>query len=74
MTARIRAFDEQTALQEVKCFLPTWPSTASPAGANPLKAFQSFGFHEALRQAREILGLHTTLSLDEYRSFYNSKK
>jgi uncharacterized protein YbcC (UPF0753/DUF2309 family) len=41
---------------------------------NPLRAFQEQNFFDALRHASNMLGYRTSLSLEEYRSLYNSKK
>lgn len=74
MTARNNSFDEHTVLQELKQFLPALSSGRRFTYLNPLRAFQEQNFYDALRQASEMLGYRTSLSLEEYRSLYNSKK
>lgn len=74
MTARNNAFDEHTVLHELRQFLPALSPGRILTYENPLRAFQEQNFFDALRQASEMLGYHTSLSLEEYRSLYNSKK
>ncbi|SEI40879.1 hypothetical protein SAMN05216327_101318 [Dyadobacter sp. SG02] len=74
MTARNNSFDEQVVLHELKQFLPALVPGRTFTHRNPLQAFQHLAFHDALRQASGMLGYHTSLSLEEYRSLYNSKR
>ncbi len=74
MTARNNSFDEQAVLHELRHYLPALSPGSAFTFRNPLQAFQDRNFHEALRQASAMLGYHTMLSLEEYRSFYNSKR
>lgn len=74
MTVRNNSFDEHTVLHELKHFLPVLSPGRAFTYQNPLRAFQELNFFDALRQASEMLGYHTSLSLEEYRSLYNSKK
>lgn len=74
MTARNNSFDEHAVLHELKQFLPALSPGRTFTHRNPLQAFQHLGFHDALRHAYEMLGCHTSLSLEEYRSLYNSKR
>lgn len=74
MTARNNSFDEQAVLHELKQFLPALSPGRTFTHRNPLQAFQELNFHDALRHASEMLGYATSLSLEEYRSYYNSKK
>jgi uncharacterized protein YbcC (UPF0753/DUF2309 family) len=74
MTARNNSFDEHTVLHELKQFLPALSPGRKFTYLNPLRAFQGQNFYDALRQASEMLGYRTSLSLEEYRSLYNSKK
>lgn len=74
MTARNNSFDEHAVLHELKRFLPALSPGRAFTHRNPLEAFQHLHFHDALRHASEMLGYQTSLSLEEYRSFYNSKR
>ncbi|MBO9613646.1 MAG: DUF2309 family protein [Dyadobacter sp.] len=74
MTARNNSFDEHAVLHALKQFLPALSPGRTFTYRNPLEAFQSLNFHDALRHASEMLGYHTSLSMEEYRSYYNSKK
>lgn len=74
MTARNNSFDEHAVLHALKRFLPALSPGRAFTHRNPLEGFQDLHFHDALRQASEMLGYHTLLSLEEYRSFYNSKR
>lgn len=74
MTARNNSFDEHAVLHELKRFLPALSPGRAFTHRNPLEGFQDLHFHDALRQASEMLGYQTYLSLEEYRSFYNSKR
>ncbi|SDG73625.1 hypothetical protein SAMN04487996_122118 [Dyadobacter soli] len=74
MTARNNSFDEYAVLHELKQFLPALSPGRTFTHRNPLQAFRFLSFHDALRQASGMLGYQTSLSLEEYRSFYNSKR
>lgn len=74
MTARDNSFDEHAVLHELKRFLPALSPGRVLTHRNPLEAFQGLHFHDALRHASEMLGYQTSLSLEEYRSLYNSKR
>lgn len=74
MTARNNSFDEHAVLHELKQYLPALSPGRTFTHRNPLQAFQHLNFHDALRHASEMLGYGTSISLEEYRSFYNSKK
>ncbi|MDR6804198.1 uncharacterized protein YbcC (UPF0753/DUF2309 family) [Dyadobacter sp. BE34] len=74
MTARNNSFDELAVLHELKRFLPALSPGRTFTHRNPLEAFQHLHFHDALRHASEMLGYQTSLSLEEYRSLYNSKR
>lgn len=74
MTARNNSFDEHAVLHELKQYLPALSPGRTFTHRNPLLAFQHLHFQDALRYASEMLGYATSLSLEEYRSFYNSKK
>lgn len=74
MTVPNNSFDEQTVLHELKHFLPVLSPGRAFTYQNPLRAFQGQNFFDAVRQASEMLGYRALLSLEEYRSFYNSKR
>lgn len=74
MTARNNSFKEHEVLHELKQYLPAFSPGRTFTHRNPLQAFQHLSFHDALRQASMMLGYRTSLSLEEYRLLYNSKR
>ena len=67
-------FDLQHCLHELKHYLPTQSPLKDFIHHNTLHAFQSDNFNKALQKASEVFGYKTYLSLEEYRSLYNSKR
>ena len=67
-------FDDHAVIHELKHFLPAQAPLKDFIHHNTLHAFQHLKFHHALRNASEILGHSVTLSLDEFRSLYDSKR
>lgn len=68
------SFDDHAVLHELKHFLPAQAPLKDFIHHNTLHAFQDLKFHKAIRNASEILGHRVTLSLDEFRSLYDSKR
>jgi uncharacterized protein YbcC (UPF0753/DUF2309 family) len=66
------SFSEHEVLHELKHYLPAQAPLKDFIHHNTLHAFQDLPFEMAIRQASEILGYNVSLSLDEYRSLYNS--
>ncbi|MDN3687574.1 YbcC family protein [Cyclobacterium jeungdonense] len=67
-------FDESKSLERLKHFLPGQASLKDFVHHNTLHAFQHDRFYAGLQQASQIFGYTTYLSLDEYRSYYASRK
>lgn len=77
MTARNSSFDEKAVLQELSYFL-RYRFAAVPGSIHVVPAHGSAApdreFFEALRLASEVLGYHTALSPERFRSLYNAKR
>src|SRR6201987_3713036 len=67
-------FDEHAVLHELKHYLPAQAPLKDFIHHNSLHAFQNLKFHDALRNASEIFGYKVSLSLDEYRALYKTKR
>jgi uncharacterized protein YbcC (UPF0753/DUF2309 family) len=67
-------FDENGVLHELKHYLPAQAALKDFIHHNTLHAFQNIYFHDALRNASEIFGYKVSLTLDEYRALYKSKR
>lgn len=67
-------FNEHEVLHELKHFLPAQAPLKDFIHHNTLHAFQHLKFFDALNSASEIFGYKVMLSLEEYRSFYASKR
>ncbi|HRE73805.1 MAG TPA: DUF2309 domain-containing protein [Flavobacteriales bacterium] len=67
-------FDEQHSLEHLKHYLPAQAALKDFVHHNTLHAFQHEKFHTALRQASNVFGYTTYLSIDEYRERFNSGK
>lgn len=70
----IHSFDEQQTIDHLRHYLPHQAALKDFVHHNTLHAFQSSEFHDALWQASSIFGYKTYLSLDEFRSLYQSGK
>jgi len=60
-------FNLKEALHNVKHYLPTQAPLKDFIHHNTLHAFQHLSFNEALKQASQLLGYKTYLSLSDYR-------
>ncbi|MBA2611361.1 MAG: DUF2309 domain-containing protein [Bacteroidetes bacterium] len=74
MKTETSSFDEHKVLHELKHYLPAQAPLKDFIHHNTLHAFQNLNFFKALNNAHEILGYNVSLSLDEYRSLYQTKK
>ena len=74
MKAHNDSFDEHEVLHELKHFLPAQAPLKDFIHHNTLHAFQDLKFFDGIRKAKEIFGYKVSLSLEEYRSLYNSKR
>jgi uncharacterized protein YbcC (UPF0753/DUF2309 family) len=68
------SFNEHDVLHELKHYLPAQAPLKDFVHHNTLHAFQKLKFPDAIRHASEIFGYKVTLSLEEYRSLYQSGK
>lgn len=68
------SFDEHEVLHELKHYLPAQAPLKDFIHHNTLHAFQHLKFSKGTRYASAIFGYKTSLSLEEYRELYNSKK
>lgn len=67
-------FDEHEALLALKHFLPAQAPLKDFVHHNTLHAFQHLNFHQGIQQASTMFGFKVYLSLDEYRSLYQSNR
>ncbi len=74
MKTQTSLFDEHDVLHELKHFLPAQAPLKDFVHHNTLHSFQNLRFDKALHKATEIFGYKTSLSLNEYRSLYDSKR
>jgi uncharacterized protein YbcC (UPF0753/DUF2309 family) len=65
-------FYEHEVLHELKHYLPAQAPLKDFIHHNTLHAFQHLKFYDALKNASEIFGYKTTLSLNDYRVLYNN--
>ena len=74
MKAHNNSFDEHEVLHDLRHYLPAQAPLKDFIHHNTLHAFQELKFYDGIRKAKEILGYKVSLSLDEYRALFNSKK
>ncbi len=67
-------FDEELTLRKLVHYLPFQSALKDFVAQNLLMAFQSFKFYDGINTASHVFGYRTTLSIDEFRSLYQSKK
>ena len=67
-------FDEHHTLHELKHYLPAQASLKDFIHHNTLHAFQNKTFFEGTREASQIFGYRVSLSVHEYRQFYQDGK
>ena len=68
------SFDEHKVLHDLKHYLPAQAPLKDFIHHNTLHAFQHLKFEKGIRKASEIFGYKVSLSLDEYRTLFTSKK
>jgi uncharacterized protein YbcC (UPF0753/DUF2309 family) len=68
------SFDEHEVIHELKHFLPAQAPLKDFIHHNTLHAFQNLKFYTGIRKASEMFGYKVSLSLDEYRDLYHSKR
>ncbi len=73
-TQNVSSFNEHDLLHDLKHYLPTQAPLKDFIHHNTLHAFQQQNFFEAITSASKIFGYKTTLSIDDFRSFYKDKK
>src|SRR6185295_6384825 len=66
------AFDEHEVVHELKHYLPAQSPLKDFIHHNTLHAFQKSRFHKGIRSASEMFGYKVSLSLAEFRAFYQS--
>ncbi|SOE23499.1 hypothetical protein SAMN06298216_3886 [Spirosomataceae bacterium TFI 002] len=73
-TAVRQIFDEHKVLHDLKHYLPAQAPLKDFVHHNTFHAYQELKFQDALRQASEVFGYKSSLSLDEYRKLYSEGK
>ncbi len=68
------SFNEHQVLHELKHFLPAQAPLKDFIHHNTLHAFQNLKFETATHHASKIFGYKTSLSLEEFRKLYATKK
>lgn len=67
-------FDEHKVLHDLRHYLPAQAPLRDFVHHNTLHAYQQMKFEDALRQAAEVFGYKSSLTIDEYRNLYESGK
>lgn len=67
-------FDEHEVLHDLKHYLPAQAPLKDFIHHNTLHAFQNLKWDKALRRAEKMFGYKVSLSLNEYRDLFKSKK
>ena len=68
------SFDEHHVLHELKHYLPAQAPLKDFIHHNTLHAFQDLKWDVAIRRAETMFGYKVSLSLDEYRNLYKTKR
>lgn len=68
------SFDEHKVLHDLKHYLPAQAPLKDFIHHNTLHAFQDLKFEKGIRKASEMFGFKVSLSLEEYRQLFASKK
>ncbi len=74
MDSKKGLFDEHKSLHKLQHYLPAQAALKDFVHHNTLHAFQHLTFFEGINKASQTFGFQVTLSLDEYRSMYQSKR
>jgi len=67
-------FDEHDVIHDLKHYLPAQAPLKDFIHHNTLHAFQNLKWDNAIRKAEKMFGYKVSLSLEEYRELYNSKR
>ncbi len=70
----LNRFNENEVIHELKHFLPAQAPLKDFIHHNTLHAFQNLKWDNAIRQAEKMFGYKVSLSLNDYRNLYFSKK
>jgi uncharacterized protein len=73
-SSQVPHFDEHKVLHDLKHYLPAQAPLKDFIHHNTLHAFQNQKFYSGIRKASEMFGYKVSLSLDEYRELYRSRK
>ena len=74
MSSKHKGFNEYEVIHILKHFLPAQAPLKDFVHHNPLHAFQYHNFYDAIRNASKIFGYKVSLSLEEFRSLYESQR
>lgn len=74
MEAKNKIFNLNAAIHELKHYLPAQAPLKDFVHHNTLHAFQNQKFFDAIRNASGKLGYKTSLSLNEFRTYYKNGK
>jgi hypothetical protein len=74
MKTQNSSFDEHKVLHDLKHYLPAQAPLKDFIHHNTLHAFQHLKFEKGIRKASEMFGYKVSLSLEEYRALFSSKK
>jgi len=72
MKSRNSCFNGHEVLLELKHYLPAQAPLKDFIHHNPLHAFQQDNFYEGRQKAAEMLGYQVSLSLNEFREYYEA--
>ncbi len=67
-------FKEHELIHDLKHYLPAQAPLKDFIHHNTLHAFQNLKWDNAIRKAEKMFGYKVSLSLEEYRTLYNSRK
>lgn len=74
MSTQHNGFNEHDVLHDLKHYLPAQAPLKDFIHHNTLHAFQNLKFDHATRRAAKMFGYNVSLSLDEFRNLYHSKR
>lgn len=74
MSEQHNGFNEHDILHDLKHYLPAQAPLKDFIHHNTLHAFQNLKWDKAIRRAEKMFGYKVSLSLDEYRDLYKSKR
>jgi hypothetical protein len=74
MNAQHNGFNEHDTLHDLKHYLPAQAPLKDFIHHNTLHAFQNLKWDTAIRRAEKMFGYKVSLSIDEFRNLYKSKR